>query len=93
MIEKILRKTPFYLEYKDDEDNEFICYFDSFKQLMYHAAKEIAFADCSGVHDEVITANGRKIEYMGWEPNIRMRFRDVKTKKVVWDEYYDEWDH
>ena len=60
MIEKLLRKTPFCLEYKDDEDNEFICYFDSFKQLMYHAAKEIAFAE---------------------------------TKKIVWDEYYDEWDH
>jgi hypothetical protein len=84
--------TKYKLYYKIEGDEYLNCY-DTFDILMYHAAKAYAFNDINYVEDIVIEADGRPIEYCGWEPGMRMTFINAITGEVVWQRSFPEWDH
>lgn len=86
--------TPYYLIAYDTElEERYISYFDSFEELMHHAASLIAYDDIYLIEIDEISAEDYKIAYTGWRPGMRMVFKTIDTKEVVWDQCYPEWDH
>ena len=52
-----------------------------------------AFDDCYGIGVDEIVWDGRPVEYVGWQPGMRITFRDSITGEIVFDESFPEWDH
>ena len=84
--------TKYRLYYKIEGDEYLEC-FETFGKLMYHAAKMWAFDDINPVEDITIEAEGKTIEYCGWEPDMRMTFIDAATGEVVYQNSFPNWDH
>jgi hypothetical protein len=72
-----------YVHYTSDADNK----------LYRDAAEMICFSDCSDEIVEAIVAQGWKIEYVGWQPDMLFEFRDQKTGEIVWSENFPQWEH
>ena len=92
-VEKEISSNNFYVLHYDD-DNLWVYSYQTVEQLMYNVSKYYAFSDCddSSYIIEIVCA-GRSIEYIGWKPNMEYIFIDSKTKEVVWDEYFPQWEH
>ena len=52
-----------------------------------------AFNDCYDIGVDEIVWDGRPVEYVGWQPGMRITFRDSITGEIVFDESFPEWDH
>ena len=89
--------TPYWIKATmidaDDVEAQYIYYFDTFESLMREACRMYAFDDCEPRQVDEVMANGHRLQYCGWEPGMRMRFIDLETWDVVWEECYPEWDH
>ena len=52
---------------------------------------EIAFGDCNCTSVDIICLNGRKVEYVGWQPNMLFTYKI--NGMVFWEASFPEWDH
>lgn len=52
---------------------------------------EIAFGDCNCTSVDIICFNGRKVEYVGWQPNMLFTYKQEGS--VIWEASFPEWDH
>ena len=42
---------------------------------------------------EAIYVEGRRVKYMGWQPDMLYEFYDAETGEVVWSHKFPNWDH
>lgn len=63
------------------------------KAFFRTVAERIVFSDCG--YDEIteIVADGRPVEYVGWQPGMLVEFRDTETGEIIFSESFPQWDH
>ena len=88
----------FYLTRTVDVNNSFFDTPEDYNRRLLLAffrtvANRIVFSDCS--YDEIteIVADGRPVEYVGWQPGMLVEFRDTETGEIVFSESFPQWDH
>ena len=70
--------------------------YDADKQntMMRDVSSLICFSDCDDTFWVVkIIFNGREVEYVGWMPQMRYRYRYVDTGDLAWEQSFPQWDH
>lgn len=82
---------------KDREDGEITVKAyteDKRDQMMHDVSQLICFSDCDDTFEIVkIVYKGREVEYVGWMPLMRYRYRYTDTGDVAWERSYMQWDH
>ena len=61
--------------------------------LLATVAKHHAFSDCGGYDVVEVVVDGRRVEYVGWQPGMLYEFADCETGEIVWSRHFPEWDH
>lgn len=61
-------------------------------QVLFRAAKQYAFSDCSDAEVLEVVHNGKRYTYDGWEPGMTFTFRN-KAGEIVWSHSFPSWDH
>ena len=61
--------------------------------LLTEVSRNICFSDCVKIHVLDIVADGRKLSYTGWRPDIEFAYKDITTGEIVWAECFPEWEH
>ena len=62
--------------------------------LCYKASQFYAWTDCDDTYEIVeIMCDGRKLEYVGWQPGMLFEYRDVESGEIVASAEHWEWDH
>lgn len=59
-----------------------------FTELSY----TLAFSDCSDEAVILITYHGKRLHYVGWQPNMLYEFADEEGN-IVWSHSFPQWDH
>ena len=61
--------------------------------LLATVAKHHAFSDCGGYDVVEVVVDGRRVEYVGWQPGMLYEFADCETGEIVWSRHFPEWNH
>ena len=61
--------------------------------LLMDVSRSICFSDCVKIHVLDIVADGRKLSFTGWQPDMEFAYRDRLTGEIVWAECFPEWEH
>ena len=61
--------------------------------LLTEVSRSICFSDCVKIHVLDIVADGRKLSYTGWQPDMEFAYKDITTGEIVWAECFPEWEH
>ena len=61
--------------------------------LLTEVSRSICFSDCVKIHVLDIVADGRKLSYTGWQPDMEFAYKDIVTGEIVWAECFPEWEH
>ena len=61
--------------------------------LLTEVSRSICFSDCVKMHVLDIVADGRKLSFAGWRPDMEFAYRDMLTGETVWAECFPEWEH
>lgn len=85
-----------YIKLVDRETGEVVMkYFDKgdISALCYKAAQFYAWADCDDTYkiDEIM-CDGRKLEYVGWQPGMLFEFVN-EDGDIVYSASFECWDH
>ena len=86
-----------YIKLVDCETGEVVMkYFEKgdIGALCYKASQYYAWSDCDDSYriDEIM-CDGRKLEYVGWQPGMLFEYRDVESGEIVASAEHWEWDH
>lgn len=77
-----------------DIDNEiYTSEYASLDALLIDVSRSICFSDCVKIHVLDIVADGRKLSFTGWQPDMEFTYRDSLTGEIVWTECFPEWEH
>lgn len=83
-----------YLRYCfDDCSFDFVTH-DTADEMFIEISKTYCFADCDGsaaVHG--IFYHGKKVEYVGWRPDMHYEFRFVENHELAWEGWFPNWEH
>ena len=66
---------------------------DTLDALLTEVSRNICFSDCVKIHVLDIVADGRKLSFTGWRPDMEFAYRDMLTGEIVWAECFPEWEH
>ena len=66
---------------------------DTLDALLTEVSRNICFSDCVKIHVLDIAADGRKLSFAGWRPDMEFAYRDRLTGEIVWAECFPEWEH
>ena len=61
--------------------------------LLTEVSRNICFSDCVKIHVLDIVADGRKLSFTGWRPDMEFAYKDITTGEIVWAECFPEWEH
>ena len=61
--------------------------------LLTNVSRSICFSDCVKMHVLDIVADGRKLSFTGWQPDMEFAYKDIATGEVVWAGCFPEWEH
>ena len=61
--------------------------------LLTEVSRSICFSDCVKIHVLDIVADGRKLSFTGWQPDMEFAYKDITTGEIVWAECFPEWEH
>ena len=61
--------------------------------LLTEVSGSICFSDCVKIHVLDIVADGRKLSFTGWRPDMEFAYKDIITGEIVWTECFPEWEH
>lgn len=61
--------------------------------LLTDVSRSICFNDCVKIHVLDIVADGRKLSFTGWQPDMEFAYKDVITGEIVWAGRFLEWEH
>lgn len=77
-----------------DIDNEiYTSEHTTLDDLLTDVSKSICFNDCVKMHVLEIVADGRKLSFIGWQPDMEFAYKDIDTGEVVWAKRFPEWEH
>lgn len=89
-----MKITPYFIKWKDMEmDETHLDYFETSGEMFFAAVKMKAFGDCYPISILEMDMDGRKVHYIGWEPDMEFIFKDNETGEVVYDGFFPEFDH
>ena len=66
---------------------------DTLDTLLTEVSRNICFSDCVKIHVLDIVADGRKLSFTGWQPDMEFAYRDRLTGEIVWIGRFPEWEH
>ena len=61
--------------------------------LLTNVSRSICFNDCVKMYVFEIVADGRKLSFAGWKPNMEFAYKDIITGEIVWTGRFPEWEH
>lgn len=61
--------------------------------LLTDVSRSICFSDCVKIHVLDIVADGRKLSFTGWRPDMEFAYKDITTGEIVWIGRFPEWEH
>ena len=61
--------------------------------LLTEVSRSICFSDCVKIHVLDIVADGRKLSFAGWRPDMEFAYKDIVTGEAVWVGRFPEWEH
>ena len=61
--------------------------------LLTEVSRNICFSDCVKIHVLDIVADGRKLSFTGWRPDMEFAYKVITTGEIVWAERFPEWEH
>ena len=61
--------------------------------LLTEVSRNICFSDCVKIRVLDIVADGRKLSFTGWRPDMECSYRDKLTGEIVWTGCFPEWEH
>ena len=61
--------------------------------LLTEVSRNICFSDCVKIRVLDIVADGRKLSFAGWQPDMEFAYKDIVTGEIVWAECFPEWEH
>ena len=61
--------------------------------LLTDVSRSICFSDCVKIQVLDIVADGRKLSFAGWRPDMEFTYMDKLTREIVWAECFPEWEH
>ena len=61
--------------------------------LLTEVSRNICFSDCVKIHVLDIVADGRKLSFTGWRPDMEFAYKDITTGEIVWVGRFQEWEH
>ena len=61
--------------------------------LLTEVSRSICFSDCVKIHVLDIVADGKKLSFVGWRPDMEFAYKDITTGEIVWAECFPEWEH
>ena len=61
--------------------------------LLADVSRSICFSDCVKIHVLDIVADGRKLSFAGWRPDMEFTYMDKLTREIVWTGRFPEWEH
>ena len=61
--------------------------------LLTEVSRSICFSDCVKIHALDIVADGRKLSFAGWRPDMEFAYRDKLTGEIAWTGRFPEWEH
>ena len=61
--------------------------------LLTDVSRSICFNDCVKMYVFEIVADGRKLSFTGWRPDMEFAYKDITTGEIVWAECFPEWEH
>ena len=61
--------------------------------LLTEVSRNICFSDCVKIHVLDIVADGRKLSFAGWRPDMEFSYKDIVTGEIVWTGRFPEWEH
>ena len=77
-----------------DIDNEiYTSEHTSLEALLTDVSRSICFSDCVKIHVLDIVADGRKLSFTGWRPDMEFAYKDITTGEIVWIGRFPEWEH
>ena len=77
-----------------DIDNEiYTSEHTSLEALLTEVSRNICFSDCVKIHVLDIVADGRKLSFTGWRPDMEFAYKDITTGEIVWIGHFPEWEH
>lgn len=77
-----------------DIDNEiYTSEHTNLDDLLTDVSRSICFSDCVKIYVLDIVADGRKLSFAGWRPDMEFAYKDIVTGEVVWVGRFPEWEH
>ena len=77
----------------DVDEEIYTSEYASLEALLIDVSRSICFSDCVKIHVLDIVADGRKLSFTGWRPDMEFAYRDSLTREIVWAECFPEWEH
>ena len=65
---------------------------DTLDALLTEVSRNICFSDCVKIHVLDIVADGRKLSFTGWQPDMEFAYKDITTGEIVWIGRFPEWE-
>lgn len=85
--------TPYFVKYSLQGD-QYIKYYKNERTLFNDVSKFYAFDDLIDDTEILqISVNGRKCRYVGWQPDMLIQFKDIKTGQIVFSDQFPQYDH
>lgn len=94
MARNAVRMTNYFYEAEYDDGEKYITFFDTKDELFYELAKFYAFDDLdTGMGITEIICEGKSCYYIGWQPDMVIKFAYEEGGETVWSGQFPEWDH
>lgn len=99
LIERVCAYQPkelpasFYVYRDGEEITHSVTYrYDETDEFFTAISRLYAFSDCSNNEIIEIYWHGIRVEYAGWQPNMRFEYKDLNGE-TVWVREFPHWDH
>ncbi len=72
---------------------EFVAY-DNIDAMFNDISRIYCFDDLDDTYQVIaIFCKGFKVEYVGWQPAMHFEYRIVDDGELVWEGWFEQWDH
>lgn len=67
---------------------------DTIDEIFTCISRILCYSDCDDTFRIVdIFCHGKKVEYVGWQPDMHFEFRYVDNNELAWEGWFPNWEH
>lgn len=89
-----IRYDTGYIQHDLEYDTYCFRTFDIKDEMFKAISRTICFSDCdNSLQICEIFCNGKKVKYVGWQPNMLFTYVYEENGEVAWEHAYPHWEH